>query len=307
MTQPFLIGSHVSLKGKEMFLGSAQQAHQLGENVFMVYTGAPQNTVRKPIDQLNATAGQEYMQDNGLKEVVVHAPYIINLGNVNKPENFKFGVEFLQSEVQRAQAIGAKQIVLHPGSHVGAGSEAAIKQIAAGLNEVLSADQTIQIALETMAGKGTEVGKTFEELAAIIDLVDKNELLSVTFDTCHVNDAGYDVKNNFDGVLKEFDHVIGLDRIKVIHLNDSKNPLGSHKDRHEIIGLGIIGFDALNRIAHSEVFEQLPKLLETPALKDAENKKVTYDPHGYEVAMLKKGVMNTNILADMVANKPYAG
>lgn len=305
MTNPFLIGSHVSMKGKPMFLGSAQQASDLGENVFMVYTGAPQNTVRKPIEDLNATAGMEFMKENGLREVVVHAPYIINLGNVNKPENFAFGVEFLKSEIKRAQAIGATQIVLHPGSHVGAGSEVAIEQIARGLNQVLSDDQTVQISLETMAGKGTEVGKTFEELAAIIKLVDRKELISVTFDTCHVNDAGYDIKNNFEGVLKEFDNIIGLDRIKVIHLNDSKNPLGSHKDRHEIIGLGTIGFTILNQIAHSKQFELLPKLLETPALKDPENKKVTYDPHGYEVAMLKRGVMNSDILADMMAHKPF--
>lgn len=305
MTNPFLIGSHVSMKGKPMFLGSAQQAAELGENVFMVYTGAPQNTVRKPIEELNAKAGQDFMQAHGQVEVVVHSPYIINLGNVNKPENFNFGVQFLKSEIKRAEAIGAKQIVLHPGSHVGAGSQAAIEQIAKGLNQVLTADQTVQIALETMAGKGTEVGKTFEELAAIINLVDRSDLLSVTFDTCHVNDAGYDVKNNFKGVLQEFDEVIGLERIKVIHLNDSKNPLGSHKDRHEIIGLGTIGFEALNQIAHSEEFEQLPKLLETPALKDPENKKVTYDPHGYEVAMLKREKMNPNILADMMAAKPF--
>ncbi|KRM93779.1 endonuclease 4 [Lentilactobacillus senioris DSM 24302 = JCM 17472] len=305
MTTPFLIGSHVSMKGKPMFLGSAQQAAELGENVFMVYTGAPQNTVRKPIEELNAKAGQEFMQDHDQVEVVVHAPYIINLGNVNKPENFHFGIQFLKSEIQRAQEIGATQIVLHPGSHVGAGSQAAIEQIAKGLNQVLIDDQKIQISLETMAGKGTEVGKTFEELAAIINLVDRSNLLSVTFDTCHVNDAGYDVKNDFKGVLQEFDEVIGLERIKVIHLNDSKNPLGSHKDRHEIIGLGTIGFEALNQIAHSSEFAQLPKLLETPALKDPENKKVTYDPHGYEVAMLKRGQMNPDILADMMAAKPF--
>ncbi|MCY9806785.1 deoxyribonuclease IV [Lentilactobacillus senioris] len=305
MTTPFLIGSHVSMKGKPMFLGSAQQAAELGENVFMVYTGAPQNTVRKPIEALNAKEGQEFMKEHDQVEVVVHAPYIINLGNVNKPENFSFGIQFLKSEIQRAQAIGASQIVLHPGSHVGAGSQVAIEQIAKGLNQVLDADQTVQISLETMAGKGTEVGKTFDELAAIINLVDRSELLSVTFDTCHVNDAGYDIKNDFKGVLQQFDEVIGLERIKVIHLNDSKNPLGSHKDRHEIIGLGTIGFEALNQIAHSVEFEQLPKLLETPALKDPENKKVTYDPHGYEVAMLKREQMNANIFADMMAAKPF--
>ncbi len=170
------------------------------------------------------------MADNGLKEVVVHAPYIINLGNTLKPQNFTFGVQFLQQEIKRAEAIGAKEIVLHPGAHVGAGPEKAINQIAKGLNEVISDDQHAQIALETMAGKGTEVGVTFEQLAEIIDKVQNNDKLAVTFDTCHTSDAGYDIKNDFDGVLNEFDHIIGLDRLKVIHLNDSKNDPGQHQN-----------------------------------------------------------------------------
>lgn len=304
-SEPFLIGSHVSMNGKEMFLGSAKEAASFGETVFMVYTGAPQNTVRKPIEKLNGASGKQYMQEHGLKEVVVHAPYIVNLGNTLKPQNFSFGVEFLREEIKRAEAIGAKEIVLHPGAHVGAGPQKAIDQIAKGLNEVISDDQTVQIALETMAGKGTEVGTSFEQLAEIIDKVTNNDLLSVTFDTCHTSDAGYAIKDDFDGVLNEFDHVIGIDRLKVVHLNDSKNEQGSHKDRHEMIGLGTIGFDTLNYIAHHDQLKDVPKIMETPILKDPEDKKAKWNPHGYEVAMLKRQVFNPNIVEDMKAGKPF--
>lgn len=303
--QTFLIGSHVSMNGKDMFLGSAKEAAGFGENVFMVYTGAPQNTVRKPIEKLNGPAGKAYMAEHNLKEVVVHAPYIINLGNTLKPQNFAFGVQFLQQEIARAEAIGAKQIVLHPGAHVGEGPQKAIDQIAKGLNEVITDNQSTQIALETMTGKGTEVGITFEQLAEIISKVSNNEKLSVTFDTCHTNDAGYDVKNDFDGVLNEFDHIVGLNRLKVIHLNDSKNERGSHKDRHQIIGLGTIGFKALNYIAHHDQLASVPKIMETPILKDPENKRIKYNPHGYEVSMLRKQVFNPSIIEDMKAGKPF--
>jgi len=216
------------------------------------------------------------------------------LGNTIKPENFGFAVSFLREEIQRAQSLGATQITLHPGAHVGAGTEAGIKQIIKGLNEVLDKEQTAQIALETMAGKGTEIGRTFEELAAIIDGVTLNEKLSVTFDTCHTNDAGYNVKEDFDGVLDEFDRIIGLDRLKVVHVNDSKNPQGSHKDRHANIGFGTIGFDALNKIVHHEKLAQLPKILETPYVgEDKKNKKA---PYGFEIAMLKQQTFDPALL-----------
>ncbi|MFT8909374.1 MAG: deoxyribonuclease IV [Lentilactobacillus diolivorans] len=303
--QSLLIGSHVSMNGKDMFLGSAKEAAGFNETAFMVYTGAPQNTIRKPIEKLNADSGKAYMHDHGLKEVVVHAPYIINLGNTLKAQNFAFGVQFLQQEITRAEAIGAKQIVLHPGAHVGAGPQKAINQIAKGLNEVITPNQKAQIALETMAGKGTEVGVNFEQLAEIIEKVTDNEKLSVTFDTCHTSDAGYNIKNDFDGVLNEFDHIIGINRLKVIHLNDSKNEQGSHKDRHQIIGLGTIGFNTLNYIAHYQQLASVPKIMETPVLKDPDNKKVRYNPHGYEVTMLRKQVFNPNIIDDMKANRPF--
>lgn len=294
-----LIGSHVSMSGKKMLLGAAEEAASYQATTFMIYTGAPQNTRRKPIEEMQIAAGQDFMTEKGISNIVVHAPYIINLGNTIKPENFGFAVSFLQEEIQRAQALGATQITLHPGAHVGAGPEAGIKQIIKGLNEVLEKNQTAQIALETMAGKGTEIGRSFEELASIIDGVTLNEKLSVTLDTCHTNDAGYNVKEDFDGVLNEFDKIIGLDRLKVIHVNDSKNPQGSHKDRHANIGFGTIGFEALNKIVHHEQLSALPKILETPYVgEDKKNKKA---PYGYEIAMLREKNFDPELLTKIMA------
>ena len=300
---PFLIGSHVSMKGKEMLLGSAQEAAQYGENVFMIYTGAPQNTRRKSIEDLNIPAAKTFMAAHEQREIVVHAPYVVNLGNTVKPANFQFAISFLTAEVQRAAALGAKQIVLHPGAHVGAGAPAAIAQIAQGLDTILTAAESpVQIALETMAGKGTEVGRSFEELAAIIDATPHNDQLSVCFDTCHTSDAGYAIAANFDGVLNEFDHVIGLDRLKVVHLNDSKNPQGSHKDRHTNIGLGTLGFDVLNAVAHHPQLTTVPKIMETPVI--GPDRKHGVNPHGYEVAMLKHQQFNPDLEADVLAGVP---
>ena len=293
-----LIGSHVSMSGKKMLLGAAEEAASYQATTFMIYTGAPQNTRRKKIEEMNIAAGQDFLQKAGISNIVVKEPYIINLGNTIKPENFGFAVSFLQAEIQRAQALGATQITLHPGAHVGAGPEAGIKQIIKGLNEVLEKGQTAQIALETMAGKGTEIGRSFEEIAAIIDGVTLNEKLSVTFDTCHTNDAGYNVKEDFDGVLNEFDKVIGLERLKVIHVNDSKNPQGSHKDRHANIGFGTIGFEALNKIVHHEQLKQLPKILETPYVgEDKKNKKA---PYGFEIAMLQQQTFDPDLLTKIM-------
>ncbi|MCE5042338.1 deoxyribonuclease IV [Staphylococcus chromogenes] len=272
-----LIGSHVSMSGKKMLLASAEEAHQYGASTFMIYTGAPQNTRRKAIEDLNIEAGHAAMKEYGLSNIVVHAPYIINIANTNKPEVFELGVNFLQNEIERTEAIGAKDIVLHPGSHVGAGADVGIKRIIEGLNEVLTNNNDVRIALETMAGKGSEIGRTFEEIAQIIDGVTHNERLSICLDTCHIHDAGYDVVNDFDGVLNEFDKIIGVDRIKVVHVNDSKNPREAHKDRHENIGFGHIGFDVLNYVVHHPQFENIPKILETPYVgEDKKNKKPPY-------------------------------
>lgn len=292
------IGSHVSMSGKEMLLGSSKEAASYGANTFMIYTGAPQNTRRKAIEDLNIEAGMAHMKANGIAEIVVHAPYIINIGNSIKPETYELGVDFLRSEISRTEALGAKQIVLHPGAHVGAGTEAGIKQIIKGLNEVLEADQSVQIALETMAGKGTEIGRNFEELATIIDGVTHNDKLSITFDTCHTHDAGYDIVGDFDGVLNQFDKIIGLDRLKVLHLNDSKNIRGAGKDRHANIGFGEIGFDALNYIIHHPELADIPKILETPYVgEDKKNKK---PPYKFEIAMLRDQQWDPDLLEKII-------
>ncbi|SFQ74114.1 Endonuclease IV [Psychrobacillus psychrotolerans] len=289
-----LLGSHVSMSGKEMLLGSSKEAVSYGANTFMIYTGAPQNTRRKPIEELNIDAGIAHMKENGMSNIVVHAPYIINLGNTTKPETFALGVEFLQKEIERTAHIGATQIVLHPGAHVGAGVEVGIARIVEGLNEVLTTDWPVQIALETMAGKGSECGRTFDELAQIIDGVVNNHRLSICMDTCHIHDAGYNIVEDFDGVLNEFDKIIGIDRLKVLHINDSKNVCGAAKDRHENIGFGEIGFDALQYIVHHPQLMEIPKILETPFVGvDAKSKEA---PYKHEIEMLRSKQFNAEAI-----------
>lgn len=283
-----------------MLLAASEEAASYGANTFMIYTGAPQNTRRKKIEDLNIEAGLKHMQENGMADIVVHAPYIINIGNTTNPATFELGVNFLRSELDRTEAIGAKQIVLHPGAHVGAGAEAGIAKIIEGLNEVLNGEENVQIALETMAGKGSECGRMFEELAMIIDGVTHNEHLSICFDTCHTHDAGYNIVEDFDGVLDSFDKIIGLDRLKVLHINDSKNERGMKKDRHENIGHGHIGFKALNYIVHHPQLQDIPKILETPYVgEDKKNKKA---PYKHEIAMLKSKEFNENLLEDIQAD-----
>ncbi|MBM7691782.1 deoxyribonuclease-4 [Peribacillus deserti] len=288
------IGSHVSMSGAKMLLAASSEAVSYGANTFMIYTGAPQNTRRKKIEDLNIEEGRMHMEMNGIEEIVVHAPYIINIANTQNPDTFDLGVRFLRSEIERTEALGAKQIVLHPGAHVGAGTEAGIKKIVEGLNEVLVPEQQVQIALETMAGKGSECGKNFEELAMIMDGVHLSDKLSVCFDTCHTHDAGYNIVEDFDGVLEQFDKIIGIDRLKVLHINDSKNERGMKKDRHENIGFGRIGFQALNYIVHHPQLMEVPKILETPFVgEDKKNKK---SPYKFEIEMLKNREFNDNLL-----------
>lgn len=283
--------------GKKMLLGASEEALSYGATTFMIYTGAPQNTRRKPIEELNIQAGQAHMAANNLSNIVVHAPYIINIANSLKPDTFAHGVEFLQKEIERTAALGAKQIVLHPGAHVGGGVEVGMAKIIEGLNEVLSQDYPVNIALETMAGKGTEIGRSFEEIAAIINGVTHNERLSVCFDTCHTHDAGYDIKHDFNGVLEEFDRIVGKDRLQVLHINDSKNVRGAGKDRHENIGFGEIGFEALNGIVHHPDLMHVPKILETPYVgADAKNKKA---PYAFEIEMFKNGIFTPGVIEDM--------
>lgn len=283
------LGCHVGMAGKEMFLASAKEAASYGANVFMLYTGAPQNTRRKDISELNIEAGWEYARQHGIEEIVIHAPYIINLANTVKPETYELAVEFLEKEIIRTAAMRSRIMVLHPGSHVNAGVEAGIAQVIKGLNTVLNQnDDDVYIALETMAGKGSEVGRTFEELKAIYDGVDKKDRLRVCFDTCHVNDAGYDIVNHYDEVFEEFDKVIGLDQIAVFHINDSMNPLGAHKDRHANIDKGSIGYETLHRLVHDERFIDVPKILETPWLAEEGSDKKTKPPYKEEIEWLLK-------------------
>ena len=290
------IGSHVSMSGTDMLLNSAREAVSYGADTFMVYTGAPQNTRRKPVGELNIEAGWDYMREHGIHDIVIHAPYIINLGNSVKPETFELAVDFLAEELRRSEAMGSRILVLHPGAHVGAGVKAGIDQIVKGLNEVLSADTKCMVALETMAGKGSEIGKTFEELARIYDGVKYNDKLRVCFDTCHTNDAGYDIIHDFDGVIGQFDKILGKDQIAVFHINDSKNMAGAAKDRHENLGFGTIGFDALHRIVHHPDFPDIPKILETPWVPLPEDKKTVFPPYKYEIEMLRTGAFDSEVL-----------
>ena len=296
------IGSHVSMSGKEMLLGSAKEAKLYGANVFMVYTGAPQNTKRKDIKDLNIDMAWDYMKKNDMEEIVVHAPYIINLGNAINPATFEIATQFLSLEIERTSAMKGKVLVLHPGSHVKEGDDVGIKQIIKGLNEVMTREMQVNIALELMSGKGSEIGRNFEQLARIYDGVIFSDKLRVCFDTCHVHDSGYDIINDFDGVIAKFHSMIGKDQIAVFHINDSKNVSGARKDRHENVGFGNIGFEALHYIVHHKEFTQISKILETPYIPDESNKNKSYPPYKYEIEMLKKGVFNPNMKHDILKN-----
>lgn len=293
------LGSHVGMSGKEMLLGSAKEAVSYGADTFMFYTGAPQNTRRKSISELNIDAAWDYLSQHQIEEIIVHAPYIINLGNSVKPETFELAVQFLQLEIERTAACKSQTLILHPGAHVGAGTEAGIAQIIKGLNEVLTADTPCNIALETMAGKGSGIGRSFEELAQIYDGVIHSDKLRVCFDTCHTSDSGYDIIHDFDGVIEKFDRLIGKDQIAVFHVNDSKNPSGAAKDRHANIGFGEIGFDALSYIVHHPDFTDVPKILETPYIPSPTKEKKSYAPYKYEMEMLRRQTFYPD-LADQI-------
>lgn len=282
-----------------MLLGSAKEAVSYGADTFMFYTGAPQNTRRKSISELNIDAAWDYLSQHQIEEIIVHAPYIINLGNSVKPETFELAVQFLQLEIERTAACKSQTLILHPGAHVGAGTEAGIAQIIKGLNEVLTADTPCNIALETMAGKGSEIGRSFEELAQIYDGVIHSDKLRVCFDTCHTSDSGYDIIHDFDGVIEKFDRLIGKDQIAVFHVNDSKNPSGAAKDRHANIGFGEIGFDALSYIVHHPDFTDVPKILETPYIPSPTKEKKSYAPYKYEMEMLRRQTFYPD-LADQI-------
>ena len=295
------IGSHVGMSGKEMLLGSAKEAVSYGANTFMFYTGAPQNTRRKDISELNINPAWDYMKANGIEEIIVHAPYIINLGNAAKAETFELAVNFLKLEIERTEACRSNTLILHPGSHVGEGVDIGINQIIKGLNEVLTKDSNVNIALETMSGKGSELGRSFEELARIYDGVKCNDKLRVCFDTCHTHDSGYDIIHDFDGVIEKFDKILGKDQIALFHINDSKNVCGASKDRHANLGFGEIGFDALSYIVHHPDFIDVPKILETPWISSPTKDKKSYAPYKYEIGMLKNKFFDADVQNKIIA------
>lgn len=280
------LGSHVGMSGKDMFLGSVKEALSYGANTFMVYTGAPQNTRRKDVSELRIEEAHTLMKEAGISQFIVHAPYIINLANTVKPETFELALDFLKLEIERTAAMGSRVLVLHPGSHVDAGLDAGIAQIIKGLNLVLTADTPVYIALETMAGKGSEIGSRFEELRAIYDGVEHPEKLRICMDTCHLSDAGYPVSTDFDGILAEFDRILGLDQLAAIHINDSKNPQGARKDRHANIGDGHLGFDVLRYIVHHPALDDIPKILETPYIDNPDKEGDKIAPYKEEITRL---------------------
>ena len=293
-----IIGSHVSFNKDNQLLGSVREALSYDANTFMFYTGAPQNTKRILINDEKTYEAFKLMKDNNmdLRNIIVHAPYIINPANT---ENLDFSINFLRQELDRVEKLGITKLVLHPGSHVQLGEDIAIKNIIYVLNSCLLSDTKVDICLETMAGKGTEMGINFDQLKKIIDGVLYKDKVKVCLDTCHLNDAGYDLKE-FDVILDEFDKKIGIDKIACVHINDSKNILGSHKDRHENIGLGTIGFDNLINIIYHEKLKGVPKILETPYITNGiDEKNKIYAPYKFEIEMIKNKKMNTNLLEDI--------
>ena len=288
-----IIGSHVSFKKEEQLLGSVKEAISYGANTFMFYTGAPQNTARQPLNEVKNKEAIELMKENGIdiNNVIVHAPYIINLANL---ANQDFAVNFLTEELKRVEQLGVSKLVLHPGSHVGVGYEEGIKNIISSLNKVIDRTTNVTILLETMAGKGSECACNFEQVKEIIDGVNYSDKVAVCLDTCHIHDAGYSL-DNFDEVLTNFDKIIGLDKLQCIHVNDSKNDLSAHKDRHENIGYGFIGYDNLIKVIYHEKLKSVPKILETPYVDKL------YPPYKFEIEMIKNKKFNDKLIDDVIS------
>ena len=283
-----LIGSHVSF-AKDQLLGSVKEALSYGSTTFMFYTGAPQNTFRSKINEENTKEAYELMKENNIDmdKVIVHAPYIINLANNKEEDKYEFSINFLIEEVNRCNMFNVKNMVLHPGSHVGLGPEVGLNNIINALNKVIDTTTGVRILLETMAGKGTELGTNFDDLKYIIDNIHNKDRIGLCLDTCHLNDAGYEI-GDFDKILDEVDSKIGLSYVKCVHVNDSKNPIGAHKDRHENIGYGTIGFDKLIKVIYNDRLTDVPKILETPYIDDKA-------PYKEEIEMIRAKTFNNNL------------
>ena len=272
----FTIGCHLS--ASKGYLAMAKQAVSIGANTFQFFTRNPRGGKAKEINEDDVKAFLEYSKEHGINRILAHAPYTLNACSTDSGIR-EFAKNTMADDLKRMEYTPGNYYNFHPGSHVGQGVEVGIDFIAEMLNEILTKDQTTIVLLETMSGKGSEVGRNFEELKAIIDKVKLKDKLGVCLDTCHIWDGGYDVVNNFDGVLNEFDKIIGLEKLKAIHLNDSKNDLASHKDRHEKIGEGKIGLDAISKIINNDRIKDLPFYLETPN---------EIDGYEREIELLKK-------------------
>lgn len=285
-----IIGSHVSMSAPDYLLGAVKEALSYHANALMVYTGPPQNTRRKDIKDLKVEEAHTLMKENGidLRSMIVHAPYIINLANCAKKETFELATEFLSKEIERVNAIGASILVLHPGSHVGAGEQAGLDKIVSGLDIAMQKMGDVELAIETMSGKGSELGYQFEQIRYLIDHAQYADHIKVCLDTCHIHDAGYDLQA-FDEVLAHFDDVIGLDRLVCLHINDSKNVRGAKKDRHANIGFGEIGFQALANVVHHPKLANVVKILETPFVED-------HPPYQFEIEMLRNHQFDERVM-----------
>ncbi len=284
MNDKFLIGSHVSMKAPDYFLGSVLESLENNATTLMFYTGAPQNTKRTPLDNCKIEEAINLLKEKNfdLDKIVCHAPYLINLANKSTKEKEEFSLSLLISEINRCAAFKTKLLVLHPGMSLNLPIDKALDNIIDGINYVLkNTDNDVIICIETMAGKGSEVGTSFEQIAYLIKGIENKSRIGVCLDTCHINDAGYDL-NDGDRVLDEFDKIIGLNYLKVIHLNDSKNIRGARKDRHANLGKGTIGFDNLYKFAHNKRLENIPKILETPWIGEI-------SPYKQEIEMLRSG------------------
>ena len=296
------IGSHVGMGSPNYYLGSVKEALSYNATTFMFYTGAPQNSIRTPLEKLKILEAIDLMRSNNInpQDVVVHAPYLINLANLNE-EKSKVSFSLLLTEVNRTLAMGCRYLVLHPGASMDYDRNEAMNQIAHYLNIAINNNPGIIILLETMAGKGSEVGKTFEEIAYIIERIENKNGIGVCLDTCHIHDGGYDL-GQIDEVLHHFDKVIGLDYLKVIHVNDSKNTIAAHKDRHENFGFGYIGFDKLINIIYHPLLEGKIFILETPWVKQNEKDKISYPPYKFEIETIRNKTFDPELKEKVIKN-----
>lgn len=298
-----IIGSHVSFSNKQL-LGAVEEAVSYGANTLMFYTGAPTNTIRKNIDADLVNKAKELMDENNIdiKKVICHAPYIVNLGNKKDLDKWNFSINFIRDELKRCDEMGITKMVLHPGNAIGITTQEGINNIIEAVNLILNDDTECKILFETMAGKGSECGRNIEEMATLIKGINNQDRIAVCLDTCHIFDAGYNLEK-FDEYLEEFDKKIGIKKIECIHVNDSKNECGSHKDRHANIGYGNIGFINLMKVVYDKRLDNIPKILETPYIGETDDaKERIYPPYKFEIKMIKDNKFDEKLF-DKIRNE----